>query len=161
MICVYHSPDLNLMIRIEQSVLTEIDFISEAHPAAPGKASKLGSTKKPDQLVTDIFRQMDEYQSQLRQTFDLPYKLTGTQFQMMVWEALMSIPYGLTVSYSDVAALIGRSSSIRAVANAVGSNPIPILVPCHRVIGKNGKLRGFGGGLPIKQYLLDLEQGIV
>ncbi len=158
MVCVYHSPDLNLMIRIEQGVLTEIDFISPAHPVAPGKAADHGSVKNPDQLVTDIFRQMEEYQSRLRQTFDLPYKLTGTQFQMMVWEALMSIPYGHTVSYSDVASLIGRQNSVRAVANAIGSNPIPILVPCHRVIGKNGKLRGFGGGLPIKQYLLDLEQ---
>ena len=89
---------------------------------------------------------------------DLPLDLMGSDFQKIVWEALMAIPYGTVTTYSDIATLLGRSNSTRAVAAAIGRNPISVIVPCHRVIGKNGALRGYAGGLERKQWLLDLER---
>ena len=90
-------------------------------------------------------------------TFDLPLALRGTDFQKSVWYTLLKIPYGETRSYMQVAEWIGAPKAVRAVGAANGQNPIPIVVPCHRVIGSNGKLTGFGGGLPLKRLLLDLE----
>lgn len=91
--------------------------------------------------------------------FELPCALTGTDFQREVWHALIRIPYGKTCSYGDLARRIGRPKAVRAVGAANGANPIPIIVPCHRVIASDGSLHGFGGGLDIKQRLLNLEQG--
>ncbi len=91
-------------------------------------------------------------------TFDLPLAPSGTPFQLLVWEELRAIPYGRTRSYGEMAKRIGRPAASRAVGAANGANPLAILVPCHRVIGGNGSLTGFGGGLPAKQTLLDLEQ---
>ena len=91
------------------------------------------------------------------QTFDLPLAPRGTDFQKSVWNALLAIPYGETRSYSQIAQGIGTPKAVRAVGAANGQNPIPIVIPCHRVIGSNGKLTGFGGGLPLKRLLLDLE----
>lgn len=91
------------------------------------------------------------------QEFDLPLAPIGTDFQRSVWNALLTIPYGETLSYMQVAAGIGNPKAVRAVGAANGQNPIPIVIPCHRVIGSNGKLTGFGGGLPLKRRLLDLE----
>jgi len=89
--------------------------------------------------------------------FNLPLAPAGTPFQLSVWRALQSIPYGETTTYSAIAKQIGRPSAIRAVGAANGANPIPVIIPCHRVIGSNGKLTGFGGGLPVKELLLKLE----
>jgi methylated-DNA-[protein]-cysteine S-methyltransferase len=89
--------------------------------------------------------------------FDLPLAPAGTAFQKSVWDALLKIPYGTTKSYSQIAEGIGAARAVRAVGAANGRNPIPIVIPCHRVIGSNGKLTGFGGGLPLKRLLLDLE----
>jgi methylated-DNA-[protein]-cysteine S-methyltransferase len=89
--------------------------------------------------------------------FELPLTPEGTAFQRNVWNALLTIPYGETRSYMQMAALIGAPKAVRAVGAANGQNPIPIVIPCHRVIGSNGKLTGFGGGLPLKRQLLDLE----
>ncbi|MBI2328699.1 MAG: methylated-DNA--[protein]-cysteine S-methyltransferase [Chloroflexi bacterium] len=89
--------------------------------------------------------------------FDLPLDLRGTPFQRQVWQRLQGIPYGETISYGDLAHSLGKGNAARAVGAAVGSNPISIIVPCHRVIGSNGKLTGYGGGLPRKSFLLDLE----
>lgn len=89
--------------------------------------------------------------------FDLKLSPDGTEFQRSVWRALLSIPYGETTTYSAIAKQIGRPAAIRAVGAANGANPIPIVIPCHRVIGSNGKLTGFGGGLPTKEKLLKLE----
>ena len=89
--------------------------------------------------------------------FDFPFDFVGTPFQQTVWQALTEVPYGTTVSYSELAARIQRPSAVRAVANAVGRNPMMIIVPCHRVLGKNGRLTGYRGGLPIKRKLLQLE----
>ena len=91
--------------------------------------------------------------------FDLPLAPDGTPFQQRVWRALLDIPYGGTISYGTLAAQIGQPAASRAVGLANGSNPLPIVIPCHRVIGSNGRLTGYGGGLPIKHRLLALERG--
>ena len=102
-------------------------------------------------------QQIEEYLNGQRKIFDIPLDLCGTDFQMAVWQALLKIPYGTTKSYSDIAKEIGRPKAVRAVGGAIGANPVPIVVPCHRVIGKDGSLTGFAGGLDIKQQLLKIE----
>ncbi len=101
--------------------------------------------------------QLQEYLAGKRKKFDLPIRFRGTEFQQQTWQTLLSIPYGETRSYSEQAQLIGNPRAVRAVGRANGMNPIAIVVPCHRVIGKSGKLTGYAGGLDIKQFLLDLE----
>jgi methylated-DNA-[protein]-cysteine S-methyltransferase len=102
-------------------------------------------------------QQLAEYFAGERREFDLPLKLSGTEFQMSVLQALQQIPYGETTSYADIAERIGRPKAVRAVGAANGRNPVPIIVPCHRVIGSHGDLTGFGGGLDTKEALLRLE----
>ena len=104
-----------------------------------------------------VRQQLTEYFAGERREFDLPLKLSGTEFQMSVLHALQQIPYGETTSYADIAERIGRPRAVRAVGAANGRNPIPIIVPCHRVIGSHGDLTGFGGGLDTKEALLRLE----
>ena len=104
-----------------------------------------------------VRQQLDEYFSGERTCFDLELELSGTDFQKQVWLELARIPYGRTISYGELARRIGNPKASRAVGLANGKNPIPIIIPCHRVIGKNGKLTGFGGGLDVKAYLLELE----
>jgi methylated-DNA-[protein]-cysteine S-methyltransferase len=106
----------------------------------------------------DAAGQLLEYFNGQRREFDLDIEMVGTPFQREVWSALRRIPYGEVRSYSDIARQIGRPNAVRAVGAANGANPIPIIVPCHRVIGSNGSLTGFGGGLDVKRRLLDLEQ---
>lgn len=101
---------------------------------------------------------LQEYFSGKRMTFDLPLVLQGTTFQMQAWQALREIPYGQTLSYAEQAEKIGNRNKARAVGMANHYNPIPIIIPCHRVIGANGQLTGFAGGLELKQYLLELEK---
>ena len=105
----------------------------------------------------DARRQLSEYFAGERRTFELSLKPTGTEFQLRVLEELLKIPYGTTCSYSDIAERIGRPKAVRAVGAANGRNPIPIVIPCHRVIGAGGDLTGFGGGLDTKEALLRLE----
>ncbi len=107
--------------------------------------------------LAEACRQLREYFAGERREFDLPLKLEGTEFQVSVLEALCGIPYGETVSYGEIAKRIGRPRAVRAVGAANGRNPIPIVVPCHRVIGSTGDLTGFGGGLDTKEALLRLE----
>jgi methylated-DNA-[protein]-cysteine S-methyltransferase len=109
-----------------------------------------------DKLAT-ASEQLLEYFAGTRQTFDLPLQLSGTDFQVSVLEELLRIPYGETVSYGDIAKRIGRPKAVRAVGAANGRNPLPVVVPCHRVIGSSGDLTGFGGGLDTKEALLRLE----
>ncbi len=108
-------------------------------------------------ILRETARQLNAYFAHDLRDFDLPLVLKGTPFQVRVWRALQEIPYGETRSYGQQARLIGSPDAVRAVGAANGQNPIPIVVPCHRVIGSNGKLTGFGGGLPLKRWLLDLE----
>ena len=107
-------------------------------------------------------KMLDQLHAYLRgelRAFSVPMDVRGTQFQHEVWAAISAIPYGETVSYSELASSIGRPTALRAVGQAVGANPTPIVVPCHRVIGKSGRLVGFSGGLPLKERLLMLERG--
>ena len=102
-------------------------------------------------------RQLGEYFAGARRTFDLPLSPQGTTFQRLVWDELSRIPYGTTISYGELARRIGNPNAVRAVGGANRRNPLPIIIPCHRVIGGDGRLTGFGGGLPIKQALLTFE----
>lgn len=105
--------------------------------------------------------QLDEYFAGMRTAFDIPLYLVGTELQLSVWRHLSDIPYGSLSSYGSVAAACGRPRAVRPVASCIGANPISIVVPCHRVIGKTGSLTGYAGGLPAKRYLLDLEMSIL
>ena len=102
--------------------------------------------------------QFEEYFIGKRQNFNIPLVLRGTDFQISVWKALLRIPYGTTKTYSEIAQEINRPKAVRAVGGAIGANPVSIVVPCHRVIGKDGTLTGFGGGLEIKAELLRIEE---
>ncbi len=108
-------------------------------------------------LIQEAFRQLSEYLKGERKTFDLPLNPKGTEFQKRVWNALCEIPYGETRSYKQIAEAIGNPKAVRAVGMANNRNPITIVVPCHRVIGADGKLVGYGGGLEMKEFLLRLE----
>lgn len=108
-------------------------------------------------LLIETARQLGEYFAGTRQQFELPLQPEGTPFQRQVWQALSTIPYGETRSYAQIAQQIGRPNAVRAVGAANGRNPLSIIVPCHRVIGANGKLTGFAGGLTVKAQLLTLE----
>ncbi|MGB1141069.1 MAG: methylated-DNA--[protein]-cysteine S-methyltransferase [Halioglobus sp.] len=110
-----------------------------------------------DAVLTETARQLREYFNGKRQHFDLPLAPGGTDFQRTVWRALRDIPYGEVRSYRDIALAIGRASAVRAVGAANGRNPVPIVVPCHRVIGSDGSLTGFAGGLDAKKRLLQCE----
>ena len=147
------SPIGALLLVGDDSALQRIDFVY----------GRRGSMKPPspprDDVFDDVVAQLTEYFEGRRRTFDLSLAPHGTPFQQRVWRALLDIPYGQTMSYGELAARIGQPTASRAVGLANGSNPIPIVIPCHRVIGANGKLTGYGGGLPIKQRLLALEQG--
>lgn len=112
----------------------------------------------PDRCAETV-RQLREYFDGSRTRFDLPLAPEGTPFQKAVWEELARIPFGQRVSYGELARRIGRPRAIRAVGAANGANPIAIVIPCHRVIGSDGSLTGYGGGLPIKRWLLDHERG--
>jgi len=111
-----------------------------------------------DGVAADVQQQLNEYFAGRRTTFALPLSPAGTMFQRDVWNALLRIPYGETTSYGQLARTIGRPTAVRAVGAANGQNPIPIIIPCHRVIGSDGRLVGFGGGLNVKRFLLGLEQ---
>lgn len=112
---------------------------------------------RDDTAFDDAAAQLREYFAGKRTAFDLPLAPRGTDFQLAVWNALQRIPYGQTRSYRDVALTIGKPAAIRAVGAANGANPLPIVVPCHRVIGANGSLTGYAGGMEAKRLLLDLE----
>lgn len=110
------------------------------------------------ELLSMATIQLDEYFQGKRTTFSLPFKLTGTPFQLAVWKELQNIPYGKTTSYKEIAQKINKPKAYRAVGMANNKNPLPIIIPCHRVIGSNGKLIGYAGGLNLKNYLLELEK---
>lgn len=112
------------------------------------------------ELIRNASNQLNEYLEGRRKVFDLPLNPEGTKFQKKVWEALCNIPYGETRSYKQIAEAVGNSKACRAVGMANNRNPIIIFIPCHRVIGSNGSLVGYGGGLDIKEKLLSLEKGI-
>jgi methylated-DNA-[protein]-cysteine S-methyltransferase len=141
-----------LTLAADDSGLLRIDFPPPRLPPA-GATWREGSNA----VIAETRRQLEEYFAGSRRTFDLPLAPQGTRFQRSVWTELAAIPYGRTWSYRDLAERIGKPSATRAVGAANGRNPLPIVLPCHRVIGANGTLTGFGGGLPTKAFLLRLE----
>jgi methylated-DNA-[protein]-cysteine S-methyltransferase len=147
------SPVGPLLLAGDEAGLREIQFVKGRRPvsADPGwrrDAAPFGET----------IRQLRSYFAGEREAFDLPLAPEGTPFQLEVWKRLCDIPYGETISYGELARRMDHPRASRAVGLANGSNPIPIIIPCHRVIGSNGKLTGYGGGLPIKEKLLALER---
>jgi methylated-DNA-[protein]-cysteine S-methyltransferase len=126
---------------------------------AESKFSKYKATmlQPDDPFMFNIFKQLEEYFNLKRKYFELPLDLKGTSFQVRVWNLISSIPYGQTISYKDIAESLGSDEKVRAVGQAVGANPFPIVIPCHRVINANGNLGGYGLGLPLKEKLLELE----
>ncbi len=111
-------------------------------------------------VIDEAEKQLSEYFTGKRKSFDLPLEMHGTDFQRAAWQALLTVPYGETASYEAQAIKLGGREKVRAVGTANGMNPISIIVPCHRVVGKDGSLTGFGGGLEAKRWLLDLEAGV-
>ncbi len=150
----YYQSELGTMeIKGTNGAITSILFVEEAgeqHPAESG-------TSVPEYLASCI-RQLDEYFQGKRREFDLPLQDTGTDFQKRVWAELRTIPCGETRSYSELAQAIGREKAVRAVGSANGKNLLSIVVPCHRVIGSNGKLTGYAGELWRKEWLLEHER---
>ena len=140
-----------LLTADEDGALTGVN-LPNRHPDPAG-------WERDDELLADARRQLTEYFAGARTTFDLPLRPAGTPFQLRVWEALLRIPYGETASYGEIARELGHPTASRAVGAANGRNPIAIVVPCHRVIGSNGSLTGYAGGLECKRALLDLEVG--
>jgi methylated-DNA-[protein]-cysteine S-methyltransferase len=118
-----------------------------------------GVEDDPDDVTRAAEQQLAEYFAGARRTFELPLAPEGTAFQRRVWDALLEVPYGVTTSYKAIAERIGAPAAVRAVGAANGANPLPIVIPCHRIVGASGALTGYGGGLPIKRALLDLERG--
>ncbi len=135
------------------TALEQIRFPVKGEGKAPGKGWVEDNTIFPD-AVSQL---VQYFEGRLKQ-FDLDLQPQGTDFQRRVWQALLTVPYGATVTYGEIAEQIHNPKAFRAVGLANRCNPIPIIIPCHRVIGKNGKLTGFAGGLDIKQALLDLER---
>jgi len=146
------SPLGPLLLAADQAGLREIRFVGR-HPAQP--ESSWIEDRAP---LTETIRQLEAYFAGDLENFNLQLAPEGTPFQLEVWQRLCDIPYGKTISYGELAGRIGNPKASRAVGLANGSNPIPIVIPCHRVIGSNGKLTGYGGGLPIKEKLLALEK---
>lgn len=147
-----HSPIGELLVTGSDAALTGLAM--EPHPPLPA-----GARHDPGAFAR-VETQLGEYFAGERRRFDLALAPAGTRFQLRVWEALREIPYGETRSYAELAAAVGRPSAVRAVGAANGRNPIAVIVPCHRVIGADGSLTGFGGGLERKRALLELEAGI-
>ncbi|MFP7722689.1 methylated-DNA--[protein]-cysteine S-methyltransferase [Lysobacter sp. A3-1-A15] len=150
------SPVGPLSLAADDDALRAIEFPDNRHRAKRGADWREGTNA----VIKAAATQLDEYFAGTRHAFELPLAPRGTPFQREVWEALDSIPYGGTWSYAQLAARIGRPMAMRAVGAANGRNPLPIVRPCHRVIGADGSLTGFGGGLPTKRFLLELEGGL-
>ena len=150
------TPIGTLLIAGDRDAVRRIEFPEEGKPARP-EPDWIESALGP---IAEAVCQLREYFSGQRTSFNLPLAPEGTEFQRNVWRRLQDIPYGETISYGELAKRVGNPKASRAVGAANGLNPLPIVIPCHRVIGSNGKLTGFGGGLPTKEALLTLEQRV-
>ncbi|WP_350279666.1 methylated-DNA--[protein]-cysteine S-methyltransferase [Kribbella sp. HUAS MG21] len=144
-----------LTVVVSEGALVGVYF---PHHWVKPSAETLGERVESDPLVAVVVGQLEEYFAGARRSFDVPTRPEGDAFQRRVWAVLEEIPYGGTTTYGDIATRLGASA--QAVGKAVGQNPLSIVVPCHRVIGKNGSLTGYAGGLERKQFLLDLEEPV-
>ena len=147
------SPVGPLLLAADESGLRRLEFVNGRKPVQPDPR-----WHEDAQYLREAIRQLRAYFAGELETFDIPLAPEGTPFQLTVWKHLCDIPYGETISYGELARRVGNPNASRAVGLANGSNPIAIVVPCHRVIGSKGKLTGYGGGLPIKERLLALER---
>lgn len=143
-----------LLLAAEGDFLTRVRFLGAEH-----EPTLCTDDAEASEVLAAAKRQLVEYFDGHRQTFDLPLQARGTEFQRVVWSALQDIPFGETISYGELARRVDRPQAVRAVGAANGANPLPIVVPCHRVIGADRRLTGFAGGLPVKETLLELEGG--
>jgi methylated-DNA-[protein]-cysteine S-methyltransferase len=146
------SPVGPLLLAGDAKALRRVSFESSKRSAPPESEWKQNRA-----AFAEVICQLQAYFRGELKEFDVPLAMEGTEFQLRVWNKLREIPYGETISYAQLAGRIGNPKAVRAVGLANGSNPIPIIVPCHRVIGSDGSLTGFGGGLPTKKLLLELE----
>lgn len=144
----YKSPVGILKIEGEENAITGLYFVE----------NEFESIVAPSNEMEKCRMQLDEYFSGKRKEFNLNLNPKGTAFQLKVWSALQTVPYGKTQTYGYIAKAINNPKAVRAVGGANNRNPISIIIPCHRIIGKNGKLVGYGGGLEVKEYLLNLEK---
>lgn len=152
MVCVFSTPLGNYRLTYTSFAILALDRSPDAPILAPSPS---------DAIAQAAIKQLREYFDGLRQNFTLPLDPHGTEFQRRVWKALCEIPYGETQSYAEIASAVGNPKACRAVGLANHRNPISILIPCHRVIGADGSLVGYGGGLNIKRSLLELEQRVL
>jgi methylated-DNA-[protein]-cysteine S-methyltransferase len=150
----YPSPIGTLVLTSDGQAITGL-HLPDHHGHAPRSLD--ASWRRDPAPFRAAVAQLDAYFEGELRDFDLPLRMAGTTFQRQSWDALLTIPYGTTISYAEQARRIGREGAFRAVGAANGRNPVAIIVPCHRVIGTGGKLIGYGGGLPLKQWLLEHE----
>ena len=144
----YKSPIGDIEITATAKEICSLEFVQ-------GKRS--GKTSELSPALRKCLKQLDEYFRGRRRIFELMLRLEGSEFQLDVWQALLDIPYGATASYRDIAQVVARPKSVRAVGAANGANPISLIIPCHRVIGADGRLVGYGGGLDRKEWLIEHE----
>ena len=156
--CYYQSPIGLISMGETGGFLTKADFVAQSPESGHFQSDYISISST---LLKDACRQLDEYFEGRRQKFDIALKPHGTDFQLSAWESLLRIPYGETRSYIQQAESIRNPRAIRAIGQANSRNPIPIIIPCHRVIGKNGSLTGYAGGLDRKTRLLALEHSFM
>lgn len=157
----YYAPCGVLILGSSDHQLCLCDWLTEKHTRHADRLKHrlrdYTHEEGSSEVIEEAIAQLDEYFGGTRRTFSLPLLFTGTDFQNKVWQALLAIPYGETITYGELARRIGNPKAVRAVANAIASNIISIFAPCHRVIGSDSTLTGYAGGLPAKAYLLKLE----
>lgn len=158
----YAAPCGRLLLGVHGGAICVCDWMKEDRTEKTlGRIQRfLPSLRNGDDegLLLRTAESLDEYFAGKRREIEIPLTACGTRFQHRIWDALRHVPYGSTVSYSSVAGYVGLPGGVRAVANAVGANPLSILIPCHRVVGADGSLTGYAGGLEAKRFLLDLER---
>ncbi len=150
------APDIALFLASDGDALVRVSFAA-APGMPPADWPREWSRDPSDPVLAAALKQLNEYFARQREAFTVPLRPLGTPFQLRVWHALDEIPYGHTRTYLDLARALGVPAAVRAVGAANGRNPLPIFLPCHRVIGSNGSLTGYGGGLEVKRALLQLE----
>jgi len=160
----YKSPIGEMLLGSYENKLCIADFryrkMRESIDNRIQKGLKAEYVEELSEVITQTIQEMEEYFNLERKEFTVPLLLVGTDFQKSVWEGLMQIPYGTTASYLELSKRIGNKKAVRAVASANGANSIAILVPCHRIIGSNGDLVGYAGGLDVKRKLLEIENNL-
>ena len=152
---VYETPIGPLVVRGDDEAVTSVSFADGRHQGAPNAGGWPGG-----EALLRAVGELTEYFSGARRVFSVPVRPRGTPFQEAVWEALTHVPYGTTVTYGALAARLGQPRAVRAVAQALARNPVAVIVPCHRVVGHDGSLTGYAGGLERKAWLLRHERGV-